>query len=209
MSESSSQGSVSQWIAGLKAGDAVAAQELWERYYPEVCRLAKQMLRSTPRSVSDEEDAGSSVLKDIVLGAAAGRFEKLTNRDELWWLLVTITKQKTVNQIRLAGRKKRGEGRVRNETDVGAPGDATLFRLQDLMDPTPTPDFLASMDEEHARLMGLLRDDALRRVADLRLQGFSNEEIGRELQISPRSVVRKINLIRDRWASELDGPPEA
>jgi DNA-directed RNA polymerase specialized sigma24 family protein len=209
VSESPSQGSVSQWIAGLKAGDAVAAQELWDRYYPEVCRLARQMLGSTPRSVSDEEDAGTSVLKDIVLGAAAGRFQKLTNRDELWWLLVTITKQKAVSQMRRAGRKKRGEGRVRNETDIGAPGDEALFRLQDLMDSTPTPDFLVSMDEEHSRLMGLLRDDVLRRVAGLRLQGYSNEEISQELQISPRSVIRKFNLIRDRWASELDGSLEA
>lgn len=209
MSESPLQGSVSQWIAGLKAGDAIAAQELWDRYYPEVCRLARQMLGSTPRSVSDEEDAGASVLKDIVMGAAAGRFAKLTNRDELWWLLVTITKQKAVNQQRYENRQKRGAGRVRNESDLSRPGEETLFRLQELMDSTPTPEFLTCMNEEHARLMALLRDDVLRQVAGLRLQGYSNEEISQELQISPRSVIRKVNLIRDRWASELGRSQEA
>ncbi len=38
-------GSVSQWLLGLKGGDSVAAQKLWERYYHRLVSLARAKLR--------------------------------------------------------------------------------------------------------------------------------------------------------------------
>jgi DNA-directed RNA polymerase specialized sigma24 family protein len=47
-------GSVTHWLGALKAGDAAAAQHLWERYFDRLVRLARAKLRAMPRSAADE-----------------------------------------------------------------------------------------------------------------------------------------------------------
>jgi hypothetical protein len=37
----SSEGSVSRWLGQLQAGDAAAAQPLWERYFGQLVQLAR------------------------------------------------------------------------------------------------------------------------------------------------------------------------
>jgi DNA-directed RNA polymerase specialized sigma24 family protein len=58
------------------------------------------------------------------------------------------------------------------------------------------------MVDECQRLMDELRDDSLRRVALLRMEGYTNEEIARELRCSRRTVARKVELIRRTWLGE-------
>ena len=41
----SSRGSVTRWIGAVKAADPAAAQQLWERYFQQLTRLARQRLR--------------------------------------------------------------------------------------------------------------------------------------------------------------------
>lgn len=205
MEETSETGSVTRWIAELKAGDAAAAQELWTRYQADLHQLARQMLRAAPKRAADEEDVAASVFESICLGAADGRFEDLKSRDELWWLLVTITRQKAVSQMRYEVRKKRGGGKVRGEADMVRPGKEQAFRLDDLIGDSPTPEFLTIMNEEQRRLLSLLRNDQLRRVAVMKIQGYTHGEIAADLGITSRSVIRKVNLIRQCWAAELDG----
>ena len=59
------------------------------------------------------------------------------------------------------------------------------------------------MDEEYQRLLSSLRNDTLRQVALLRMEGHTNKQIAEQLDISVRSVIRKVNLIRDSWSHEL------
>ena len=49
---------------------------------------------------------------------------------------------------------------------------------------------IVMLDEEHQRLLRLLRDDQLRCVAVWRIEGYSIDEIAAKLQIAPRSVAR-------------------
>jgi hypothetical protein len=60
------------------------------------------------------------------------------------------------------------------------------------------------MTEDYERLLGLLGDDVLRRVAVWRMEGHSVEEIASKLPCSPRSVQRKLHVIRNLW--EREGP---
>jgi hypothetical protein len=52
-------GSITGWVAGVNAGD-LAAQTLWERYFPRMLDVARARLRSSPRwgpdAACDEED---------------------------------------------------------------------------------------------------------------------------------------------------------
>jgi DNA-directed RNA polymerase specialized sigma24 family protein len=63
------------------------------------------------------------------------------------------------------------------------------------------------MVDECRRLLDKLRDDSLRRVALLRMEGYTNDEIARELRCSLRTVARKVELIRRTWLGELGRKP--
>lgn len=188
----------------LKTGEAAAVQSLWERYSKELILLANQRLGTAPRRLADEEDVALSVFGSICRGAAAGRFEQIKSRGELWWLLLTITKQKAVDHIRRETAEKRGGRREQQDlcNRVGKPGVGG-FSVEDLICPGPTPDFVVALDEQYARLLSLLRDDRLQNIAVMRVEGYTDEEIAQRMSIGVRAVERKLQLIRAKWTREL------
>src|SRR6266550_8034471 len=102
------QGSVTAWINLLKGGDAAAIQRLWEAYFPRLVGMARKKLREAPRRAADEEDVALSAFDSFCDGVARGRFPQLTDRDDLWHVLVTITARKAVQLLRREQRQKRG-----------------------------------------------------------------------------------------------------
>ena len=197
-------GSVSGWISRLKSGEADAAQNLWDRYARQLVALARRRLGDAPKSSADEEDVAQNVFGSICRGATAGRFANVQNRDDLWWVLLTITKQKVVDHIRHELAQKRGMGVVRSESQLNnATADDVGFALDRLVGDDPTPEFLVTLQEESDRLLRLLRDDTLRRIALFRIEGYTVSEIAADLGISTRAVERKLQLIRARWTTEL------
>jgi RNA polymerase sigma factor (sigma-70 family) len=196
--------SVSHWIAHLKEGKSDAAQRLWERYAMRLVELARRRLKDAPKRVADEEDVAASVFHSLCRGAAEGRFENLKNRDDLWWLLLAITKQKVVDHVRRETAQKRGSGHVQSESGLsGNADDSHGFALDHMIGDEPTPEFALMLEEQHSRLLGLLRDDRLRQIAIFRIEGFTVPEIAADLGVSTRSIERKLQLIRGAWSKEL------
>jgi DNA-directed RNA polymerase specialized sigma24 family protein len=194
------EGSVTGWIAGVKAGDAEAAQRLWRRYFDELVRLARARLGSTRRAAADEEDVALSAFYSLCAGAAQNRFDRLDGRDELWRLLVTITVRKAVDQVHYQRRQKRGGGCVIGEADLAVAGHAgEAGGLDRLAGHEPTPEFAAALDEQYRRLFDGLPDPSLRAVARLRLEGYTGAEIAARLGCNRRTVARKLEVIRRLW----------
>jgi DNA-directed RNA polymerase specialized sigma24 family protein len=193
--------SVTQWLRSLRRGDERAAERLWRRYFEDLVRLAKQRLGCYPRRAVDEEDVALSVFETLTRGVAQGAFSRLSDRRDLWCLLLAITKQKVADLKRREGRQKRGSGHVRGDSVLGknSVGAATMT-LDDLCGSEPTPDFLAVLDEEHRHLLGLLRDDTLRDIATATLEGYTVSEVAARLKVTSRTIQRKICLIREKWA---------
>jgi DNA-directed RNA polymerase specialized sigma24 family protein len=200
-------GSVSVWISELKAGDGQAAQRLWEGYFPRLVGLARKKLREMPRRVADEEDVALSAFDSFCSGVKEGRFPRVTGRDDLWPLLVIITARKALQLLRQQGRQKRGGGAVRGDSafQPAAAGDDEPG-LEQVVGSEPTPEFAAQMAEECQRLLGQLGDGDLREVAVWKMEGYSNEEIAAKLGCVPRTVERKVALIRSLW-EQLAPPP--
>ena len=197
-------GSVTHWIRELRAGDPAAAQKLWECYFGRLVGLARQKLRALPRRAADEEDVALSAFDSFCRGAARGRYPNLTDRDNLWHLLVTITARKALQLRRLERRQKRGGGNVRGDSafhlgtdDVAGEGD-----VEQAIGTTPTPEFAAQTVEEYQRLLARLTDPSLRSVAVWKMEGYTNEEIAARLNCVPRTVQRKLGLIRTLWDQE-------
>jgi DNA-directed RNA polymerase specialized sigma24 family protein len=191
-----SGGSVTRWLGELKGGDPDAAQRLWERYFTDLVRLARGRLQGAPRAVADEEDVALSAFDSFYTAATQRRFPRLDDRDDLWRVLVTLTERKAADLRRRQRRQKRGGGRVAPEADLAGPEGGLLDHLAGA---APTPEFAALVAEEYRRRLEALPEEALRRVAVLKLEGYSNQEIAGRVGLGLRSVVRKLDLIRRTW----------
>lgn len=194
--------SVSHWIGQLKAGEQVAAQHLWEEYFRRLVGLARTRLQGLPRRLADEEDVALSAFASFCRGAEGGRFPQLADRDDLWRLLVTITARKAWRVTRDQRCQKRGGGKV---DDDAVDGEAALAEV---VGREPTPDFAAQVAEECQRLLEMLADSELRTIAVWKMEGYTTEEMALKLQRTPRTVERKLELIRRRWTENGAGPQD-
>src|SRR5258706_10270369 len=151
----SSGGSVTHWINMLKGGDADGVQKLWEAYFPRLVGMARKKLREAPRRAADEEDVALSAFDSFCDGVSQGRFPQLTDRDDLWHILVTITARKALQLIRHEQRQKRGGGAVRGESGFhdGPGADSDEAGPEQIIGSEPTPEFAAQTAEEYELLL--------------------------------------------------------
>ena len=128
------------------------------------------------------------------------RHYDLVRRDDLWRLLLHLTRRKAADYVREQTRQKRGGGHVRGDSVfLDADSSGAIGGIDQFVIDEPTPAYLAMMNEEHVRLLALLPDDTLRDVATRRMSGESHDEIAVALNVSVRSIERKLNLIRESW----------
>ncbi len=184
---------VTAWLGRLRTGDDAAARPLWDKYFHRLVGLARKRLADSPRCAADEEDLALSAFDSFCRGAEAGRFPDLTDRESLWRLLASFTARKVSHHLRDEGRRKRGGG-----TATGGAGE-----LEEVLGREPDPALAAEVAEECGRLLGVLGDADLRQVAVLRMDGYSVEEVAARVACAPRSVKRKLQLIRTLWAREV------
>ena len=184
---------VTVWLGQLQAGDAAAVRPLWDRYFHRLVGLARARLRSSARRVPDEEDVALSAFDSFCRNAEAGRFPELTDRESLWRLLAAFTVRKSAHHVRDAVRLKRGSG---------ADADAASGVLEEILGREPDPGLAAEVAEECERLLAALGDPELRRIALLRMDGHSVDEVATAVGCAPRSVKRKLQLIRSIWERE-------
>jgi DNA-directed RNA polymerase specialized sigma24 family protein len=195
--------SVSHWIELLKAGDQDAAQRLWQRYFEKLVNLARHKLRGAPQRLADQEDVALSAFDSFCRGAEQGRFPQLADRNDLWRLMVVITVRKAVDLRTHENRQKRGGGGILDEAAFQGQLASDLGGLDQVAGQEPTPEFAAQVAEECRRLLDMLNDEVLRSVALWKMEGFNTDEIAQKLGCVPRTVERKLRVIRSLWAQEI------
>jgi RNA polymerase sigma factor (sigma-70 family) len=190
---SANNGSVSGWVSQLQDGEVSAAQQLWERFFRRLVRLARTRLRAAGMP-GEEEDVALSAFNSFCQAAGQRRFPQLSNREDLWRLLVMLTARKVWRLRRLAQTQKRGGGVARSQ-------DFEL-ELDEVAGREPTPDFAAEVAEElQARLKGLKKADLVA-VALRKLDGYTNDEIAEQLGCARSTVERQLRQIRSQWSKE-------
>ncbi|MGO8747053.1 MAG: ECF-type sigma factor [Thermoguttaceae bacterium] len=178
--------SVTQWIAGLKAGNAAAADQLWQRYFDRLVRLARKKLGSAPRRMADEEDVAANVFRNLWQGAEEGRFPELRDRGNLWPLLVVLTTRRARDLVRDEGRRG---------------GEGGSDELENVIEQEPSPDFAAMMAENVSRLFSMLTPE-LREIAERKLEGHENAQIALALGYGLRTIERRLQQIRRIWDTD-------
>jgi RNA polymerase sigma factor (sigma-70 family) len=198
----SSNDDVSRWIEQMADGDPDAATALWQKYFSQLAAFARRKLRDMPRRSFDEEDVALSAMFSFCRGLEAGRFAQLQGRDELWRLLVTITARKIFAQRRRGMTQKRGAGAVRGESVFQQAGFSAEADdgLANILGREPSPELANMLIEDTQYYLDALEDDDLRVIAQLKLEGYSNEEIAQRQQCVRRTIERRLERIRDKWS---------
>lgn len=195
--------SVTTWIEQIKAGETAAAQRLWERYLSQLAQVAQSRLAGSPQQVADAEDVVVVAFEKFLRYVQTGRFPHLYDRYDLWQVLLLVTEQVAIDQRRALSAAKRGGFVTRSLADARGSTAESGSQWQPTA-PDPTPDFVVAAAEQCRRLLGLLEDEQLHRIALGKLHGLTNEEIAGQEQLSLRTVERKLNIIRKIWARELN-----
>ena len=151
----------------------------------QLVNLARHKLGGASKKVADEEDVAIVAFEQFCRQAKAGRFPRLSDRDDLWQILIVITERRAIDL-----KRKRD-----------ATGESSGVAFADVASREPTPEFAAEMSDHLAALLKSLNDAQLEHVVMLKMAAHTNEEIAEDLGCSVRTVERKLAMIRKRWLS--------
>jgi hypothetical protein len=190
-------GSITQWLQRLHSGEADAAKEIWNRYYPRVVRLAAlQLIKSDDRSI-DEEDVAQSTFRTVYLAVMNGKYPDIEDRRDLWRLLLVST----LNRVR---RHHRDSHTLKRSVNELVTQDQSRRRL--IME-ISGPDAQAEMADLIETLFRRLDQEdptgELRQIALLKLEEHSASAIARRLKRRKNHVLQRVRLIRILWEESL------
>lgn len=176
-------------IDWCRKGDQLAAKLLYERYVDRMLLCASRRLSQRFSSRVDAEDIIQSAFRSFFIRLQNGEYQFDKNED-IPRLLMRITLNKTLRHVayhQAARRSTQNEiGQTELEKEV----------LIQVAGRDPTPDeavmFVDQVDHFLQKLPHLSRQ-----IIELRLQGFSEKEIAKKLQISDRKVRRINERIRE------------
>lgn len=211
----SDPGSVTSWLVRAESVNRDdAASLLWNRFAFRLVRVARRHLRNTDQRMYDEEDLALSTLQEFLYRQERGQFTRLSSRQDLWRLLVTISLNKSRNHRRFLGqlcRSPRGSGGLVStfQEERFLDGELVGGRVGSReMEDSESPDWIVMMADQCRYLMGLLDNQdssgKLRQIAAMRLDGWSVNRIAEALGCTRRTVGIRLGLIQVIWRYYLD-----
>jgi len=193
---------VSHWIDLIKHGDSAAANRIWQHYFDRLVRAVRRRLIGQNRAVSDEEDIVLSVFDSFYAAAEKGRFPDLSDRDDLWKLLLRMSARKVIDKRRHDHRQRRG-GDVAMHS-LGGDDETIIEAIGD----EPSPEMVLMMQESVEEFFSHLGVGQLRELAVVKLEGHSNAELAQRFGCSERTIERRLHLVREKCQQELFGDNE-
>jgi RNA polymerase sigma-70 factor (ECF subfamily) len=171
-----------------RGGDEHAADLLVESYIERLVALARRRISQRLAGRVDPEDVVQSVFRTFFHRLKEGQFH-IVDQDDLCKLLMRITVHKTLRKIAYHKAAKRDLG-----MEMGQ-GAEPQQRLQNVLDRDPTPEEAVAFLDQLEHFLSLLKPQE-RQILELRLQGYSNEEIEEKTGIYDRKIRRIIERVR-------------
>jgi RNA polymerase sigma factor (sigma-70 family) len=180
-----------KFVKRLNALTDSSFEELDRRYRERLCALVERELGRRFARREDPEDAVQSALRSFYRGVREQRFH-IDHSSALWKLLAQITRHKYLKHVEHHQAAKRcPEHEVQGQEDLCPTRD-------------PTPEEAAELADILGQLADRLeRDDA--EILRLRLQGFSRQDISREMACTEGMVRYRLDRIRRALACVLQG----
>lgn len=83
----------------MRAGDRIAVNALSERYFKKLGNAADTGFTSK-RTLHDKDDVANFVLEAVVRNISQGKYPDLQDRDDLWFLMLSITQCRISNILK-------------------------------------------------------------------------------------------------------------
>jgi RNA polymerase sigma-70 factor (ECF subfamily) len=179
-----------------RQGDEDAARQIVERYLDRLLQLARGRLSQRLASRVDPEDIVQSVFRTFFLRLKDGRFT-FADQDDLCKLLMRITLHKTLRQVAFHKAAKRDPSL---ETEQGEHHREQLLAL---LDREPSPEATVAFLDQLEHFLALLQP-LERQILELKVQGYSNDEIMTRLDLRYDRKIRRV-LERVREVAEKEG----
>jgi RNA polymerase sigma-70 factor, ECF subfamily len=177
-----------------RRGDQDAARQIVERYFDRMLRLARRRISQRLASRVDPEDIVQSVFRTFFVRLKDGQFV-FQDEDDLCKLLMRITLHKTLRQVAFHKAAKRDPNLETNQ------GDQHREQLLALLDKEPSAEATVAFLDQMEHFLEQLEPQT-RQIIEMRLQGFTNDEIAKELNIYDRKIRRAVERVRDLACQE-------
>jgi RNA polymerase sigma-70 factor (ECF subfamily) len=179
-----------------RRGDQDAARKIVERYLDRLLHLARTRISQRLASRVDPEDIVQSVFRTFFVRLKDGRFV-FAEQDDLCKLLMRITLHKTLRQVAFHKAAKRDPTL---ETERGEHHQEQLLAL---LGREPTPEAAVAFLDQLEHFLSQLQP-LERQILELRMQGYTNEEIAAKLDLRYDRKIRRV-LERVRDVAEKEG----
>lgn len=173
-----------------EAGNERAFEAIFERYGDKLIKVAGKRISERLASRIEAEDVVQSVFRTFFGRVQEHRFT-FQHADDLWKLLVSMTLNKLRNKVDFHTAAKR-------DVDAEQPLGGGTSSFPSAFDPTgqePSPEAVVAFLDLLENFMKDLRPQD-RRILEYRLQGWTQDEIAREVCCTERTVRRVIDRIR-------------
>jgi RNA polymerase sigma-70 factor (ECF subfamily) len=187
MADNESAELVQRW----RNGDQQAATQLVERFTERLLALARSQLSDKLTRRLDPEDVVQSAYRSFFAGARGDRYV-LERCGDLWRLLAAITLHKLHHQVARHTAHCRS---VEREATFGQ-ADGLLGMTVELVAREPSPAEAAALADELAEVLRPLRASH-RGMVEMRLQGYSLQEIAAATDRSERLVRLVLDQVKD------------
>lgn len=184
-------------LEAWRNGDHRAAEVIFDRYQARLLRLVSGKLNERLRKRLDPEDLVLSIMRSAFRKTAASD-EGFKDETGFWKWLTSVALNKTSNRIK---REMCGKRDFRKDEGADSVlGDRILHE--------PTADDVANVAELLEKILANL-DDVQGKILLAKLDGYSHEEIAKELGVSTKTIQRNGHKIRDAAMEVLgqDLPP--
>ncbi len=179
-------------------GDKEAARKIVDLYLDRLLALARRYLSIRMARRIDPEDIVQSAFRTFFSGLKTGQFH-IAEQDDLCKLLMRITVYKTLRQVGYHQAAKRDPSMEAGNTTPDQD------RVKDLLDRTPPPETAVAFVDQLEHFLSRLQPEE-RLIIELRLQGYSNDEIAQKMGSYDRKIRRIIERIRGLAEQEGLGP---
>jgi len=187
------QHSVTLLLQKARSQDAAAIAELWHKYWNQLVMAAHRQCRYQTALV-DPEFIAQSVFAHVCNKFRTGSMDAIDDREQFWAVLLNLTKNRAIDHFRRETRQKRGGGvTVTSASNPDDAGGDNLFADRQTLDDQKASELLDHfkhiLDAEDST--GTLTQVLLGKIA-----GESNQAIATALQVSARTIDRKVERIR-------------
>ena len=184
-------GSITRLFGRYQAGDPNALVELLGRLSPLIHGYCCERFRRHAFAAKSGADFANGAIQGFHELLMHAKLEADLDRNDLLGMLIHLAWQKQIQHRRAECAQKRGSGRVRHASSLGA--EETL-EFQYAAAPLETEAF----DLNCRELLDALPKD-LCLIAVRRLEHFTIRDIAHEMGCSPSTVKRKLKVIRAKW----------